>query len=188
MVINALYGKYFQKSKIFIYPLLGIKRGAPVIPTETYLSWGKNYSTEDMKFICVYENRKDIEYLKFEKDVLLTHSRLCDYVKTDDKTSVFTFDFSDMGIEWTNLVNGNYSKLNMNLKRKILDYFDKYGGNYVYVYSYLFPEKWYERYAELLDVPVSLLISVGELCDKPDLERENLEISVADLQNLEIID
>jgi hypothetical protein len=188
MVINALYGKYFQKSKIFIYPLLGIKRGAPAIPTETYLSWGKNYSTEDMKFICVYENRKDIEYLKFEKDVLLTHTRLCDYVKADDNTSVFTFDFSDMGIDWDNIVSGNYSKLNMNLKRKILDYFDKHGGNYVYVYSYLFPEKWYDRYAELLDVPVSLLSSVGELCDKPDLEKENLQISVADLQNLEIID
>ncbi len=76
----------------------------------------------------------------------------------------------------------------MNLKRKILDYFDKHGGNYVYVYSYLFPEKWYDRYAELLDVPISLLNSVGELCDKPDLEKENLQISVADLQNLEIID
>jgi hypothetical protein len=188
MVINSLYGKYFQKSKIFIYPLLGIKRGGPAIPMETYLSWNNSYNTEDMKFICMYENRKDIEYLKFEKNVLLSHTRLCDYVKIDTERSIFTFDFSDMEIEWNNIISGNYSKLDLNLKRKILDYFDKNGGNYTYVYSYLFPDKWFERYAEILDVPVNLLITVGELCDKPDLEKENLSISIADLQNLEIID
>jgi hypothetical protein len=42
MVINTLYDKYFQKSKIFLYPLLGIKRGINIIPQETYLSGMKN--------------------------------------------------------------------------------------------------------------------------------------------------
>ncbi len=37
MVIDTLYRKYFQKSKIFIYPLLGIKQGTKIVPIETYL-------------------------------------------------------------------------------------------------------------------------------------------------------
>jgi hypothetical protein len=78
MAITALYRKYFQKSKIFLYPLLDIKRGTSVIPSETYLAWGTSYTTEDMKLICVYTSRKDQEYLHFEKNVLLKHNRLCD--------------------------------------------------------------------------------------------------------------
>ena len=54
MVINALYKKYFQKSKIFIYPLLDIKRGTQIVPSETYLAWNDLYSPEDKKLICVY--------------------------------------------------------------------------------------------------------------------------------------
>jgi hypothetical protein len=188
MIINALYSKYFQKSKIFLYPLLDIKRGGPATPIETYFSWGSNYTSEDMKLICLYENRKDVEYLKFERDVLLKHSRLYDYVKIDDKSSVFVFDFSDLGSDWDFLVDGKYSRIRLNLKRSILDYFERRSGNYIYIHTYLFPEEWFKRYAELLGVTESLLIGVGELCDKPDLEKENLQIQVADLQNIKILD
>ena len=59
MALNSVYKKYFQKSKVFIYPLLRIKRGSSVIPTETYLSWNDAYTTEDMKLVCVYQSRTD---------------------------------------------------------------------------------------------------------------------------------
>ena len=62
MAINALYVKYFQKSKIFIYPLLDIKRGSSVVPVETYVSWDNHYTPEDMKLICLYDIRTDDEY------------------------------------------------------------------------------------------------------------------------------
>ena len=45
-----------------------------------------------------------------------------------------------------------------------------------------------DHYAKLLDVSTELLISVGELCSKPDLEKENLSIKVANLENLKILD
>ena len=70
------------------------------------------------------------------------------------------------------------------VKRKILTYFEKNSGNYNYIQSYLFPKKYMAKYAELLEVPVDLLISVGELCDKPDLEKEKLLIEVVDLENV----
>ena len=53
MALTSIYSKYFQKSKVFIYPLLGIKRGLSVVPKETYISWEGHCKPEDMKLICV---------------------------------------------------------------------------------------------------------------------------------------
>ena len=92
MALNSVYKKYFQKSKVFIYPLLGIKRGSSVVPTETYLSWNESYAPEDMKLVCVYQSRTDAEYIQFEKNVLLKHTRLNDYIKINDNTTVAIFE------------------------------------------------------------------------------------------------
>ena len=55
MVINQLYAKYFQKSKLFLYPLLGLQRGLTA-PEEVYFSWEGKYAPEDQKLILVYNN------------------------------------------------------------------------------------------------------------------------------------
>jgi hypothetical protein len=187
MVIDALYRKYFQKSKIFLYPILGIKRGTSVVPTETYVSWADKVNSEDMKLVCVYPVRTDSEYMQFEKNVLLKHNRLIDLIKVDEEKLVVTFNFSDLSDDWSCFLDGKYSKMNINTKRKILDFFDKKSGNYAYVESYLFPEKHFETYAKILDVDANFLKSVGELCNKPDLDKESLLIEVADLENIKII-
>jgi hypothetical protein len=187
MVIDALYRKYFQKSKIFLYPLLGIKRGTSVVPKETYLSWNDTINSEDMTLVCIYHTRTDQEYMQFEKNILLKHNRLIDFVKVDEENLVVTFNFSDLGDDWFNFLNGKYSKIDINTKRKILDFFDKKSGNYAYVESYLFPEKHFETYARILEVDIDMLKSVGELCDKPNFIKEKLYIEVADLENIKII-
>jgi hypothetical protein len=187
MALTALYRKYFQKSKIFMYPILDIKRGSCAVPTETYISWKDIHNSEDAKLICVYHTKNDPEYIQFENNVLLKHNRLCDYSKVDSTTSVFIFDFSDLKNDWFQFVNGKYSKINENLKRKILNYFDDNSANHIYVESYLFPDKFYEQYASILNVDVSLLKTVGELCTKPDLEKETLLIIVENLENIKIL-
>ena len=187
MIINTLYKKYFQKSKIFIYPLLGIKRGTSVVPSETYFGWNDTYTPEDMKLVCLYDTRTDLEYKNFESNVLLKHTRLYDYKVINTEQSVFVFDFSDLKEDWEHLIKGKYSKLSKKTKATILNFFEQYSGNYVYINSYLNPENWFERYAEILDVDKNLIEQVGELCDKPDLEKECLLIKVADLENLKII-
>ena len=184
MALNSVYKKYFQKSKVFLYPLLGIKRGTSVVPIETYLSWNNTHAPEDMKLICVYEVRTDTEYLNFEKNILLKHNRLLEFNRVNEFTAILVFDFSDLGDDWFHFINGKYSKLSMNLKQKILNFFDKHSGNYAYMYSYLFPEKYFSNYADLLETSVELLESVGELCDKPDFSKEKLEMAIADLENI----
>jgi hypothetical protein len=186
MSIKTIYKKYFQKSKIFIYPLLDIKRGSPSVPTETYISWKENYNSEDIKLICLYKTTNDPEYVKFENEVLLKHNRLHDYIVIDDTTSLFIFDFSDMQNDWLYFIEGKYSKINDSIKKRILNYFNNNSANFIYVESYLFPNKFYEEYASILNVDIDLLISVGELCTKPDLEKETLLAEVKKLENTKI--
>jgi hypothetical protein len=186
MALNSVYRKYFQKSQVFLYPILGIKRGAACVPSSTYVAWDENNSSsEDMKLICVYDYEESHMFDTFVKTVLLKHPRLFGYVKIDSKTNVFTFDLSDLGADWENFLKGKYSKMNLNLKNKILNFFDPQSGNYQYVKSYLYPEKYYNEYADLLNTNVELLKSVVELCTKPDLAKETLQLEIANLGSME---
>ena len=184
MGLKSIYSKYFQKSKVFIYPLLGIKRGNSVIPIETYICWDGHYTSQDMRLICLYETNDSADYAKFERTILAKHTRLVDFVKNKNK-SIFVFDFSDLEENWDHFLNGQYSKLNASTKNKILKFFDKNSGNYAYMYSYLMPEKHFETYADILGVNEDMLRKVGELCDKPDIDKETLVFEEADLDSLE---
>ena len=184
MALTSVYSKYFQKSKVFIYPLLGIKRGLSVAPKETYVAWEGHYKPEDMKLICVYDYREDEEYKKIEKHILLEHNRLSDYIKVKAEV-IITFDFSDLDHDWFHFINGRYSEIETKVKQKILGFFDTHGGNYAYMHSYLIPEKYYDNYAELLSVDVETVHEVGELCDKPNINNETLILDIADLNDIQ---
>jgi hypothetical protein len=188
MVIDTVYKKYFQKSKIFMYPLLGIKKGSSVTPVQTYVSWEGHYKPEDAKLIATYHKREDPEYLNFEKNILLKHNRLIDRLVLDSETVIFVFDYSDVKTSWEHFLNGKYSQIELKLRRKIRDFFPKNSGNHVYVDSYLFPEKYFELYSELLQWPVEQLKEVGELCTPPDLEQETLTAQLVNLEKQKIID
>ena len=182
MSINALYRDYFQKSKIFIYPLLDIKKGSSVTPIQTYFGWNDYVTPEDMKLVTVFHSRPDQAYIDFEKNILLKHNRLNDYIKLNDTDVLYTFDFSDLEKDWMHLINGRYSKMTDKTKRKIRDHYDKNGSNYMYMDSFLFPDKYFNIYSELLGVNEEILKNVGELCTKPDMEKEILTVSVEQLQ------
>ena len=50
--------------------------------------------------------------------------------------------------------------------------------------TYLFPEKYFEIYAELLELDIQTLKQIGELCDPCDIEKETLKIPTEDLEVL----
>jgi len=174
MAVKSVYSKYFQKSKVFIYPLLGIKRGVKVVPSETYLAWDPYYIPEDMKLVCLYHPNESDEYKDYEKKVLLKHTRLCDVKAIDKDNKLFIFDFADLKDNWTHLIEGRFSKIDNNIKGDICSFFDNTSANFVYIRSYLYPHKYFQDYAECLGVEVDFLEEVGELCAKPDLEKETL--------------
>ena len=185
MKITSIYDKYFQKSKIFLYPLLDIKRGTSVVPQETYIAWNEYIKPEDMKLVTLYFRRDDTMYKNFEEKVLLKHPRLTDYWTINEKKAVFVFDFQDIDWDWNHFLDGNYSLISVPIKNKIKQFFQKNSGNALYVDSYLYPSKFFKTYAEILDVHVNLLKSVGELCDKPNIKKETLLLEKANLENIE---
>lgn len=175
MIINDLYKKYFQKSKIFMYPLLGIERGN-VAPEEVYFSIRDTYKPDDKKLVLVYNPIMDLKYESFKEGRLVNHKLLHERLEDQNGNDIFVFDMSSYATDWDLFMLGKYSQMSLKIRNQILNFFEKNSGNYIYVNSFLFPEKWFNRYAEILDVPEILLKEVGELCDIPNLEKEQFNL------------
>ena len=170
----SAYTHYFQKSKIFLYPLLGISKGKDYVPTETYICWDKLYTTEDYKYICIYNADRDEKYKLFENNVL---KRLNNYelsFSINEDNHCYIFDYSEHKHDYEMFIKGSYSKLSIETKEKILSYFGKVGKISSYIKSYLNPEKYHDVYAEALLVNIDLIKEVYEICSIPDIEKETL--------------
>ena len=53
--------------------------------------------------------------------------------------------------------------------------------NYAYVNSFVYPEKYFGIYKTLLNIDLDILVEVGELCSKPDFEKEILHAKIKSL-------
>lgn len=181
MTIKSLYKDYFQKSRVFLYPALEIKRGSSVMPIQTHVSWEGHYAPEDRKLICLYYLREDEEFLRFEKHKLLGNPRFHDFKQVDDERAVYVFDFQDSKSDFDLFLQGRYSKMSAVHKKKIKAYYGIYNSNFVYIESYLNPEKYFSIYSEMLGVDIDELRKVGELCNPPDMERESLVMDIQEI-------
>ena len=169
-----MYRKYFQKSKIFLYPLLNIERGVDFVPVETFLTWNKHYELKDKKFMCLYEQKKSKKWLDFEKNFLLSNPLFHDYMLLDKDVHLYIYDMKDYSSDYRKLADGKYSRFTTGTKDMIINFFGEKGKIAQYVEEYLYPDYYHKVYAEELNVEVEALEAVHELCDKPDLEKENL--------------
>jgi hypothetical protein len=181
MVIKSLYKDYFQKSRVFLYPALGIKRGVSVTPMETYVSWKGHYAMEDRKLCCLYHLRSDEDFRNFEKTRLLGNPLFHDFKQVDDGKGVYVFDLEPIKENWDHFLKGKYSRFTREHKTRIKAYMGAKSPHAPYVDSFLDPEKYFRLYSDLMNVNERILREVGELCSRPDLDSEILDISVLDL-------
>jgi hypothetical protein len=181
MAIQSLYKNYIQKSRIFLYPALGIKRGSNS-PIEIYAAWEGMYKAEDCKLSCLYHLRNDAEFRAFEKMKLFGNPLFHDFKLTPDDKAVYVFDFSKYKSDWNCFIRGQYSKMSTEHKNKIKAFYGSKSPNYAYIESFLHPDKYFGMYAQMVNVKEEVLKDVGELCDKPDLEKETLNISIKSLE------
>lgn len=182
-MIKSVYNEYFQKSRVFLYPALNIPKGGSVTPIGTYTSWVGHHTHTDRKLMCVYHMRDDKEFKAFEKAKLFGNPLFNDFYYLEDGTGMYIFDYDEFAEDWDSYLEGKYSKIKSRLKTLILGHFSKSKTNYVYMDSYLNPEMYYEIYSKVLSCDKKILEDVGELCDKPDLEKETIE---ANLKSLEV--
>ena len=187
MKIKKLYTKYAQKSKIFLYPILGIKRGGSVTPVETYLEWVDKYTKQDRKLICLYHIRDDNEFKNFEKRVLLAHPKFENFYYTENNQGIYIFDYEPDKDLYDKVLQGKYSQIKKEYKEKILDFFSNNKGSMVYIDSYLNPEKYMADYANLLGVNLELIKSVGQLCELPDEDKEKCTEKEAQINLIDYI-
>lgn len=182
MSITSLYRDYFQKSRVFLYPALGIRRGVSVTPVQTYTSWNGVYTEGDMKLCVLYHLREDQDFKLFEENKLLNHPLFHDFKKVGDGDGIYVFDYETHKDDWGHFLNGKYSKLSESLKKAIRGYYGPSSPNFPYIDSFLSPERYFRMYADLMSVDERILHEVGELCSLPDLDQETLRISIKDLE------
>jgi len=182
-MITSLYTKYFQKSRSFLYPALGIKRTSHHAPSGCYIALDGLVAPEDMKLICTFKEDKTEGFKSFEEQMLLSNPLFSSIVHVEDY-NMYLFDFSGYQNDWFNFIMGKYSKFSTPLKKAIKLYYGDNSSEYKYMDSYLHPEKYFEVYAKLLEVDAHILREVGELCDSCDMDKETLKIPVEHLENL----
>lgn len=185
--LNNLYKDYFQKSKVFLYPLLGIKKGVRFVPAETYMSWNGIHGIEDNHLICVYEvDDKLLNKYQIFEDQYIRHNKKFKYtidLENRNKKAI-VFDLSRYKNDINKLIKGEYSKISKKTKEIIADFFGEHGTIAEYVESYLHPTYWHEDYAELLNVNIEMIQDVHELCDLPNLNKEDFKYKSTELELL----
>ena len=172
-----LFKDYFQKSKVFLYPLLGIPKGSKYVPEETYMHFNfKGYEDDEYKLFCVYKGDGTRSFEAFETIKLLKHELFVDYKDLGNQLNLYVFDLSVYPQTWLAVNEGIYSKIHEREKKSITDFFGTKGLIVETIESYLYPEFYYPDYAELLAVSEEMLEQVGELCDPPNTKKETFEI------------
>jgi len=175
--VEKLYKEYFQKSKVFLYPLLDIKKGIKFVPNQTYLSWGDEYTIDCNKLLCLYRFDKASKnnFILFSDEVIKTLPLYHTEYIINDYNYLYIFDLT-LPLKKRDLQKfkqGKYSKFSKKTKETIIKFFGEKGKIAEYVESYLYPEYYFEDYSELLNINQKDLELVGELCSKPDFQKED---------------
>lgn len=172
--------RYFQKSRVFLYPVLETKKIGTIIPINTFISWTGKYTQDDRKLLCTFKLEGGDKYRDFEKKALIRNELFYDFKEGEGETGIYIFDFTNFAVDWDLFLKGAYSRMKVEVKSRIKRYYNGNNSNSVYVDSFLNPKKYYEIYSHLLNVRESDLRG-GELCDPPNFQKEHLNMLVKDL-------
>ena len=171
--MGPVYTDYFQKSKVFLYPLLQLKKGLTYVPKQTYIAMEHMHSIEDYRLLCEYHVKMSENFNKFCNTYIKNHPRFDEYIDIGDNKHVFIFDFISFKNDFNKFLVGKYSQFSLNSKMIILDFFSD-GRSSDYIEAFLSPENYHEDYADELNVDVKIIESVFELCSLPDINKETL--------------
>ena len=177
-MIKSLRKEYFQKSQVFLYPFLKIPKGHKYVPIGTYVAWAEGIYPADKKFLCVYALHTDEEFYKFENKYLIGNDMFDNFHLLEDNTGLFIFNYKRFHEDYLKFLAGKYSTMSEDYKQIIVQFFkatDISNPAFHHINSYLYPDFYFSKYAELLGVEKDLLIEVGELCPPVDIEKETLQ-------------
>jgi hypothetical protein len=173
--LSKPYNKYFQKSRGFLVPVLGLKKLTKHAFLQSYLVWEEMYSLEDRKLILTYNKEQEKGWDDYLLNTLMVNQMFHEYHESADSIAI-SFDMSCIDSDYQCVIDGRYSKLSKLAKIKIRDYYGYNTAEYAYMESFLFPTRYISIYSKLLDVAEEHIRFTGELCDKPDFSQETLNL------------
>ena len=146
---SLLERTYIQKSRIFLFPLTGIKKDRVFAPINTYVSspnlvndfypegirdtdrilianYPKKYRDQYEKLSTIVRKPKfsqDIGSLweEYELNNILSNPTFLAVHETADEL-IYTFDLSDWKFDWDNFLKGRYSLFSQSAKDKVINY------------------------------------------------------------------
>ena len=169
-----VYTDYFQKSKVFLYPLLGFRQGVKHVPQQTYIAWDNVYSLNSCRLLCEYKTKMDIGFKRFSLDYLQNHPLYEDHVELSNNKYLYIFNLESFKPDMERFIQGMFSQFSLDTKITILDFFGDQGKAAEYIHTFLTPDDGFEAYAYHLKVDIKTIEAIGELCSKPDLKKETL--------------
>lgn len=179
--LSYLYGKYFQKSFNYLFPLLGLTKDEAFQAASSYLWWNGTESIENNKLIVTYESQDSLLYDSFEKKRLFGNPYFESCYKVIGGT-VYIFDLSGFSGTVAHFKEGHYSKFSEGVKKRILMYhkstLDKIPRPGRYIHMSLYPELYYEAVEN--EIKVDDLEKVGELMDPYNKKRETLNVEIVE--------
>ena len=167
---------YFQKCRVFLYPLLNIEKGLAFYPKEVYTAWEDYYLQSDYKLMLLFDISNHTSYKEFESEKLFKNKYFLDFVYITETQGIYVFDLSEHKTDYDNFILGKYSKFTTSHKERVLNFQKKGSKVYDVIKSFLYPEKYFKMYSELLGIKERILIEVGELCNKSDVDKETLKL------------
>ncbi len=174
--LKKLYSSYFQKSRSFLLPVLDIKKDARYPSIQSYMQWENVYELSDHNLILTYYERDDPQWDKYLLNTIMTNRMFNEYYQVDEEILAVSFDLHSISDDFEYVLEGKYSKLTKSTKSKIRDFYGYSSPEWAYMESFLFPDKYIPTYSKILDVEEEHIRFTGELCDKPNLEKETLKL------------
>lgn len=170
--LRRLYVHYFQKSSVFLYPLLGAVYCEETKPKTTLLVYNDRIRLEEPNLAVIFQKTQSTSWKAFERAIIDDPRHLISKTDLPNNGLLCLFDLRAFKEDYTRFLHGSYSKFSDKAKKAILRYYEANKSVNAYVASFLYPERYTKIYAELLDVSPNLLKEVGELCDKYNLRKE----------------
>jgi len=171
--------RYVQKSKLFLLPLIELKKDQYIKPKGPYImDKQKRITTADYKLIVPFDKEDSSEFNHYETNYILTSSCLDsnEYYETDN-LRIYVFDLDHFKEDFDVFLKGKYTDLHTKTKGFInlywgTEYYGKFSPH-PKIEAYLAPTlSTYERFADELKIPLGDLLRIGQLLDPPDLEKE----------------
>lgn len=168
MYLNTFY---IQKSKLLLYPLLGIAFDQ-IKPENTFVITD---AAPEVKrpLICAYKRVPDENYYSFRNSVLYKH-RLFKQMFRDLEYDYLIFDMDEFATEYESFMKGKYSHFRGDRKETILQYYSNTRLGPVLIDTHLNPEHYHEFYADAFSTTLESIVDVHETLSPPDIKKETL--------------